>query len=140
MILADSGFWVALMSQRDKHHEQAQRAAQEHAGETLISTWPVLCEATYLIGERIAPEQRILFLRRVADGACELHALTSESLERMAMLMHKYRDREMDLADASLVLLAEDLGEGRILTTDEDDFLTYRWRKTKPFQNLLVSG
>jgi len=31
--------------------------------------------------------------------------------------MTKYRDLPMDLADASLVILAEELGSGRILST-----------------------
>jgi len=43
----------------------------------------------------------------------------------------------MDFADASLVVLAEDLREGRILTNDRRDFSIYRWNNTKPFENLL---
>jgi uncharacterized protein len=45
----------------------------------------------------------------------------------------------MDLADASLVILAEHLGDGRILSTDERDFKTYRWKNRKPFKNLLAN-
>ncbi len=44
----------------------------------------------------------------------------------------------MDLADASLVLLAEDSGEGRVVSTDERDFHTYRWKNQHPFRNLLL--
>jgi len=51
--------------------------------------------------------------------------------------MQKYADLPMDLADASLVILAEKLGHGRILSTDMRDFQTYRWKNRKPFQNLL---
>jgi predicted nucleic acid-binding protein len=43
----------------------------------------------------------------------------------------------MDLADASLVLLAEHLGHGRILSTDQRDFGAYRWKNHEPFHNLL---
>ena len=43
----------------------------------------------------------------------------------------------MDLADASLVLLAEELGHGRIASTDKRDFHTYRWKNQHPFNNLL---
>ena len=45
----------------------------------------------------------------------------------------------MDLADASLVIAAEQLASGRILSTDQRDFGAYRWKKRKPFQNLLVT-
>ncbi len=44
----------------------------------------------------------------------------------------------MDLADASVVLLAEHLEHGRILSTDKRDFQTYRWKNRHPFQNLLI--
>ena len=43
----------------------------------------------------------------------------------------------MDLADASLVILAEEQNDGRILTTDRRGFRTYRWKSRKPFINLL---
>jgi hypothetical protein len=47
----------------------------------------------------------------------------------------------MDLADASLVLLAEELGSGRIVSTDQRDFNAYRWKHREPFENLLdLSG
>ena len=52
--------------------------------------------------------------------------------------MTKYRDLPMDLADASLVILAEELGTGRILSTDQRDFGAYRWKNRKPFRNLLA--
>ena len=51
--------------------------------------------------------------------------------------MQQYADLPMDFADASLVLLAEQLGHGRILSTDKRDFHTYRWKNTQPFSNLL---
>lgn len=43
----------------------------------------------------------------------------------------------LDRADASLVLLGESLGHGRILTTDQCDFRAYRWKSRTPFENLL---
>ena len=51
--------------------------------------------------------------------------------------MQKYRDLPMDLADASLVILAEELGSGQILSVDYRDFNSYRWKNTEPFQNLF---
>jgi predicted nucleic acid-binding protein len=51
--------------------------------------------------------------------------------------MQQYADLPMDFADASLVLLAERLGHGRILSTDKRDFHTYRWKNNQPFLNLL---
>lgn len=40
--------------------------------------------------------------------------------------MDKYHDRPMDLADATLVRLAEREGLSTVFTVDHDDFETYR--------------
>jgi predicted nucleic acid-binding protein len=51
--------------------------------------------------------------------------------------MKQYQSLPMDLADASLVILAEELGNGRILSIDNRDFNTYHWKNKKPFINLF---
>lgn len=56
----------------------------------------------------------------------------------MALLMEQYRDLPMDIADASLLVLAEELGHGRILSTDQRDFNAYHWKNRHPFTNLLL--
>jgi hypothetical protein len=48
------------------------------------------------------PAQAELWRWRTA-GRLSLHDLTGEEVSRMAALMEKYKDRSMDLADASLV-------------------------------------
>ena len=54
-----------------------------------------------------------------------MHDLTGGEIDQMAVLMDKYNDRPMDLADASLVAAAERLGSQRIFTLDSD-FHIYR--------------
>lgn len=51
--------------------------------------------------------------------------------------MERYADLLMDMTDASLVVLAEHLEDGRILTANRRDFSVYRWNNSKPFNNLL---
>ena len=64
--------------------------------------------------------------------------VTESHGSRIVELMEQYADLPMDLADASLVVLAEELGTGRILSTDQRDFRAYRWKNHKPFKNLLL--
>lgn len=45
----------------------------------------------------------------------------------------------MDLTDTSLIVLAESLGGGKIISTDQRDFDVYRWKNHKPFINLLFT-
>lgn len=80
-----------------------------------------------------------VFLNALLEaGVCAIFDLGSQHLARVAELMTRYRELPMDLTDASLVILAEHLGHGRILSTDQRDFETYRFKNHKPFQNLLM--
>ena len=137
MILADSGFWIALGNRRDRHHAAARAALDRHSAEGFVSTWPVLTEVTHLLSARVSVTQCVAFIDGIARGACEIPEPPSDALFRAHALMSRYRDLPMDLADASLVILAEDLGEGRILSTDQRDFEGYRWKNRQPFRNLL---
>lgn len=139
MILSDTGFWLALANPKDVYHEKSKRAAAEFATEGFVTTWPVLTEAAYLISKRLGGEAMLLFLKHVQAGSCAVHPPPEQGLQRAYSLMLKYRDLPMDLADASLVMLAEELDEGRILSTDQRDFKAYRWKNTKPFHNLLLT-
>ena len=138
MILADSGFWIALGSRRDRHHHAAREAAQRYAREGFVSTWPVLTEVTQLLVARVGMHQALEFMESIAQGACLIPTPPDDALARASFLMRRYQDLPMDLADASLVILAEQLGEGRILSTDLRDFSGYRWKNTRPFTNLLL--
>lgn len=139
MILADSGFWIALGNRRDRHHATAVDALARWSKEGFASTWPVLTEVTHLLVARAGITQALAFVESVAHGACAVPEPPDDALVRANHLMQRYRDLPMDLADASLVILAEDLGEGRILSTDLRDFQGYRWKNTQPFQNVLLS-
>jgi predicted nucleic acid-binding protein len=140
MILTDSGFWVALGNRRDRHHAAARKAAARWASEGFVTTWPVLTEVTHLLTSRIGAAQALEFMDAIAQGASAVPPPPDDALPRAAALMRRYRDLPMDLADASLVILAEDTGEGRILSTDLRDFAGYRWKNTRPFSNLLLQA
>lgn len=137
MILVDAGFLYALLDKDDAWHVRAKAAARE-IEEKWITTWPVLTEAIHLISRWVGVEQAIALMQDIADGDIAMWDLTPQAARAMPALMKRYADLPMDLADASLVLLAESLEHGRILTTDERDFHAYRWKSRRPFQNLLA--
>lgn len=137
MIIADTGFWLALANRTDRHHASAVRAI-EQLREGLITTWPVLTETCHLLLARLDVRAEMAFLRGLRDGGCTIFSLGETHLPRMEELMEQYADLPMDLADASLVVLAEELHDGRILSTDQRDFHTYRWKNRRPFRNLLL--
>ncbi|MBX7196573.1 MAG: PIN domain-containing protein [Sandaracinaceae bacterium] len=136
MILADTGFFVALANPRDRFHRVATGALRE-LRDPLVTTWPVLTETCHLLLGRLGADAQERFLAGITKGAARVLALEDQHLPRIAVLMKKYRALPMDLADASLVVAAEELGHGRILSTDQRDFGAYRWKNRKPFRNLL---
>ena len=137
MIIADTGFWLALANARDTYHKRAKAALARHRG-PFITTWPVVAETCHLLVARLSQDAAIAFVRSAVLGAFEIFPLEPSHLPRVEQLMIKYRDLPMDLADASLVILAEELNSGRILSTDKRDFGAYRWKSRKPFRNLLL--
>lgn len=91
----------------------------------LLTTWPTFTEAMYLlhrVGGHAAQQQ---LWRLVIDRRLVLLDLgVSEGL-RAAALMQAYKDLPMDLADATIVAVAEATGHRQIFTLDSD-FHVYR--------------
>jgi predicted nucleic acid-binding protein len=140
MIIADSGFWIALGNVRDRHHVRAVQAAQTWSAEGFVTTWPVLTEVVHLLAARVSVTQATTFVRDIARGAAVVADLPESALHRIDTLMTRYADLPMDLVDASLVVLAEENDDGRILSTDQRDFAGYRWKTRRPFRNLLLDA
>ena len=138
MIAVDTGFLYALMDKSDAWHPRALAAAPT-AQEGWVTTWPVLTEATHLMATRLGARFAQALMAEAADGGLLVWDIPADRLAHIPKLMQQYARLPMDLADASLVLLAEHLGHGRILTTDQRDFGTYRWKSRKPFHNLLAA-
>lgn len=136
-ILADSGYWIALLDRNDRHHAHAVEVTGG-LHEQLLVTWPILAEAAHFLGARFGPRavQRLIELGE--RGAYRIHQTAEHDLPQLRNLMAKYADLPMDLADASLVLLAEQSGDGRILSTDQREFRAHRFKQHKPFRNLLL--
>ena len=139
MIIADTGFFLALANQNDEHHTAAL-AAYEKLAEPLVTTWPVMTETGHLLLDRLGHGAYMAYLTAWQRGGFTAWPVPEEAVGRICELVNQYRDLPMDLADASLVLLAEHLGHGRILSTDYRDFKAVRWKNNKPFSNLMTRG
>ncbi len=137
MILADTGFWLALANSVDRHHARAKAALAKHRG-PFVTTWPVMTETCHMLASRLGVHAELAFVRSATQGAFDIFSLDRAHLPRIEALVEKYRTLPMDLADASLVILAEETGTGDILSTDARDFGAYRWKSRKPFRNLLL--
>jgi predicted nucleic acid-binding protein len=132
-LIIDTGAIVALLDRSESRHEDCVRVLRAHVG-PVLSTEPILTEALHLLSFDLRAQADCLeiFLR----GAVVLVPADLGTLRRAARLMAKYRDVPMDYADASLVVLAEDLEADRVFTLDRRGFSVYRWKGKRPFRIL----
>lgn len=130
-MLTDAGPLIALIDADEADHERC-RAALSDLRLPLLTTWPALTEAMYLLGQAGHEGQQALWTLVLREDL-EIAASSSNQLRRAAELMERYRDRPMDLANATLVALAEERGLKRILTLDSD-FHIYRLYDREPFE------
>jgi predicted nucleic acid-binding protein len=131
-MLVDAGPLVAILDRDDRDHDACVSALRQ-IEPPLLTTWPALTEAIYLMGDRCGWSGQELLWRMVLRGELVMHELDDAALRRSHDLMQKYRDLPMDLADATLVATAEQRRMSRIFTLDSD-FRVYRLQGRRPFQ------
>jgi uncharacterized protein len=130
LILIDKGPIVALFDKDDRYHVLCVEILKE-IREPLITTWPVLTECFYLLNFSWEVQESLwLFIQR---GGVEIYPIEKELLIRCRELMKQYRDLPMDLANATLVALADILEVPKIFTLDHKDFTIYRFKQKKRF-------
>ena len=123
MILTDTGPIVALIDQDEDDHRRCV-AALASVRLPLVTTWAVFTEAMYLLGSIGWHAQEALW-QLVLRGDIELGGFDASDVRRMHDLMQQYQDTPMDLADASLIALAEQRRVTRVFTLDAH-FHAYR--------------
>lgn len=124
MTLTDAGPLIALIDAGEPDHDRC-RTTLEQLELPLLTTWPAFTEAIYLLGQAAGwPGQEAIW-KMIKRSALNLVGLDEPLALRCAELMERYRDHPMDLADASLVALAE-ARELRTIFTLDGHFRSYR--------------
>ncbi|EPF16806.1 type II toxin-antitoxin system VapC family toxin [Microcystis aeruginosa] len=120
MIIVDTGFWVALFNNKDQYHLIAQQTLTQYSTQPLITTWCVLAESCQQLLQRsqnlYTGVEKLIQLMIVFERQPQkflLFHLENTHLERIQDLMNQYQSLPMDLDDTSLVILAEELRNGR---------------------------
>ena len=130
MTLVDAGPLVAILHRDDRRHRECVQALSA-LRPPLGTTWPVVTEAMYLLGFSTEAQDELWSL--IESAGLHLLGLDASDAPRMRALMRKYRDLPMDLADASLVAVAERDGVNRVFTLHRRDFGLYRPAKLGRF-------
>jgi predicted nucleic acid-binding protein len=132
-ILVDTGPLVAMLRPGDSHYEACVTQARNLAA-PLLTSWPVLTEAAWLI--RSVPNGVAKLLAQVEAGIVHPLDLDAAAMPWMRAFLQKYEDAGAQLADASLCYLSEREGITTIFTLDRRDFSLYRTRLNQPFRLL----
>jgi len=132
--LTDAGPLIAIIDADEPDHATCMEALEQVAI-PLTTTWPAFIEAMYLLARAggIRAQQALWHL--VQTDRLVVAQLSPSAIDRSARLMDQYADRPMDLADATLVALAEERGDRRIFTLDTD-FQIYRFRGRQRFETI----
>ncbi len=125
MTLSDTGPLVALINRNDPNHAKCMAAAKRLPAGPLLTTWPCFTEAMYLVFRAGGYKGQKSLWDLLTAGRLTIRELDVADVNRMAELMRKYRDRPMDLADASIVAVAERF-HMQILFSLDSDFHIYR--------------
>ena len=120
-LIVDAGALYAQADADEPEHEAISAALLAERGE-LVTSQLVVAEADYLILRRIGVDAELAFLEDLAQGTYVADALAPAELAIARDIAARYRDLELGLADASLVVLANRWGTRRILTLDERAF------------------
>jgi uncharacterized protein len=130
-VLVDTGPLVAILSRNDEYHETCVRAIREMPG-PLLSCWPVITEAAWLLRSSAQAVQQLL--QSINSGFLELLPLAGSEADEIAAIMKRYEDIQSQLADATLVYLAGRESIETIFTLDQRDFSIYRSTKKRSFR------
>jgi len=132
ILLDTSGLLAAIDGSQNQHTESAA-ALREASGPLLLSPF-VLAELDYLLATRVSRRAQQALLGEVARGAYRLEPFGAQDVASAAFVLRRYRDLEIGLADASIVVLAQRYGVLDVLTLDHRHFQALRGPGGKRFR------
>ena len=140
--LIDTGPFVAYLNRRDPEHKAVTPSLEGFQGQ-LVTTGAVVGEVMYFVSE--IPNGPISLAKLLLSSNIRIAEIGRPAqVFAAAELMNKNSDAPMDFADATLVLLAAEIGVTDIFTLDRRGFSTYRNAKGKGFRlfpnSLSTSG
>jgi uncharacterized protein len=124
-LVLDTGPLLAALDAADPDHKRCVDLIGS-AEEDLIVPALVLSELDYWCHERLTGDVWLAFLEDLLAGAYQVENPTYGDLERCHELQLAYADLELGVVDASVLALAERLGESKVATLDHRHFSTVR--------------
>ena len=127
-VLVDAGPLVAIISKRDQYH-RACVAAASHVQGPFYTTWPVVAESAYLLRSRFEKVDKLL--TRIRAGKIRLLPLDATDIDGISAILAQYSEQDFDLADATLMHLANRERIETVFTVDYRHFTVFRTSQGK---------
>jgi len=132
-VLIDTGPLVALLSPQDPYHRVCADQAKSISGEVFTSC-AVVTEAAWLL--RHLPDGIARLMQAINERNIRCLHLDSHSYHWLADVASRYSDLIPQLADLSLLYLAEQHQIEHVFTLDRRDFTVFRTAAGESFQLL----
>ena len=136
MTLIDAGPLIALNNQQDPSHGRCRAAFDTIRPPRFLTTWPCIAEAMYVLGTVGGFARQKLLWKMVRNRQIQIVDLVDDEIVFSASLMEKYHDLPMDLADATLIAVADIRGWRKVFTLDTH-FFAYRLRDGSPLEVII---
>jgi predicted nucleic acid-binding protein len=131
--IIDSGPIIALFDRSDKFHNKVLDFIKTYKGK-LVTSWAVITEVSHMLDFNL--QVQIDFLKWCEAGGIEVYDISQTEISSIRIMMEKYIDVPMDLADATLMYIANKENIKNIVSIDSD-FDIYRTLKKQSLNNLL---
>lgn len=135
MILIDTGGLLSALDESQTWHSECLNVLTRFAPPFLLSPF-VLAELDYLILRNIGRTAQSALLDEVVRGAYSLERFDATDVEHANAIMARYKDLDVGLADASIVVLAERHQVADVLSLDQRHFRSMRIGQRKRFRIL----
>ncbi|HEY7822845.1 MAG TPA: PIN domain-containing protein [Acidimicrobiia bacterium] len=120
MVIVDTSGLLAFFNRNEPlHHEVV--AAVDEAQDLVVSPY-VVAEVDYLVATRHGVGAELEILDELSGGAWMLADFEKGDIREARAVVARYRDQDIGLADASLVILAHRFRTRKVLTLDRRHF------------------
>jgi predicted nucleic acid-binding protein len=125
VLVCDTSGLIAYFDASDAHHAAVTTAVEADPGPFIVSPY-VLAELDYLLATRRGADAQLAVLRELTGGAWTLPCCEVDEIREASDVVDRYRDQDIGIADASIVVLAGRFKTDRILTLDYRHFRVLR--------------
>ena len=119
-VIVDTSALLAFFDASEPDHSAV--SAVLGAADVLVVSPYVVAELDYLVATRHGVEDELAVLDELTGGAWDLPAFDEEGLRRSREVISRYRDQEIGVADASIVVLAERYRTRTVASLDRRHF------------------